>query len=564
NDTAAAIVSFRAAGKKTQAGANVFFQLYTQLSAQDDAAATEEAGQALRRALELSPGNLAIAVEWLKFLARTQDTEIVNYLETFRTLAQPIISRNKSPIPKLLETAKLAAQEGQWPKAELQTSFLRNVIVAEIAFQHSLHVLEPHALEFVRLEFEPQTLAEFKSSASSTASTHTLSALQMVERKLPDTQLGEISAIASEDFDLDGHFDLWTAAGKNLRIISLAPALDGDNQNSTDNAAEEQKSHGFTTLCQTELSISASGLAMADLDRDFQHRKDSLPASALPTTTPPATEQDLPNSSVQLTQEQLIEKYLDTDLDLIVYGAGGVRFYRNDLDIDSGTRSFTEMPQAAPLSELTDVHSVAVIDFDHDADLDVAISSGQGISLWSNRGDWTFADFSSYSQLPPISTDVTEIVALDVDRNVLNDFLLAVPASSESFVLKSNLHGRYFLQSHLWKEEGFGGQASLAATDANADACWDVIGCGAEGTQLTLMKSIGHHAWQPNSKSQLSATPMQGVLVDDFDNDSRDDYLAWGEQGIEFFRQNANGVVTKDEQVLSVGEDTLQVATLDA
>ena len=563
NDTAAAIASYRAAAQKPQAGPNVFFQLYTQLSTQDGVAATEEAGRALQHALELAPDNLALAVEWLKFLAKTQNSEIINYVETFRSLAQPIIARNNSPIPKLLDAAKLAAQEGQWPKAALQTSFLRNVNLAEIAFQHSLQALEPHALEFVRLEFEPQTLAALESSTK-----HTLAALQIVERQLPESGLENVSAIASEDFDLDGHFDLWTAAGTSLMILSLAPAIDREISNSVDNSAdkiaEEEKTLSLKTLCETKLSISASGLALADLDRDFQHRKDSLPASALPTTTPPATEQDLQPPSTQLNREQLIEKYLDTDLDLIVYGAEGVRFYRNDLDADSGSRSLTEMPQAAPLSELTDVRSVAVSDFDHDADLDVAISSAQGISLWSNRGDWTFADFSSYSQLPPISTTITDIVALDVDRNVLNDFLLAAPNSSDSLVLKSNLHGRYFLQSDRWEEKGFGGQVSLAATDANADACWDVIGCGAAGTQLTLMKSIGHHSWQPNSRSLLSTTPMRGVLVDDFDNDGRDDYLAWGEQGAEFFRQNAEGTVAKDDQVLSMRQDTLQVARLDA
>jgi hypothetical protein len=563
NNTAAAIVSYRMGAEKPQAGADILFQLYTQLSTLDDPTTTEEAGHALQRALVLAPGNLALAAEWLKFLAKTQNSEIINYVETFRTLAQPIFARHTSPLPELLDQTKLAAQEGQWPKAVLRTSGLRNVILAEIAFQHSLQMLEPHALAFVRLEFEPQTLAEFKSSSAQAISSRTVVALQMVERKLPDPEFDGVSAIASEDFDLDGHFDLWTVAGKNLRIISLAPALDREHATTADNAAKADEALSVEALCEIELAISASGLALADLDRDFQHRKDSLPASALPTATPPATEGDPQTTSTQLTHEQLIEKYLDSDLDLIVYGAEGVRFYRNDLSVDSGSRTLTEMPQAAPLSELTEVNSVAMIDFDHDADLDVAIASAQGISLWSNRGDWTFADFSSYSQLPPSSTTVTDILALDVDRNVLNDFLLAAPSSSESFVLKSNLHGRYFLQSDLWEESGFGGQASLAATDANADACWDVIGCGSAGTQLILMKSIGHQPWQPESRALLSTTPMRHVLVDDFDNDGRDDYLAWGAQGAEFFRQNAEGTIAKDDQVFSLHENTLQVATLD-
>ncbi|MEZ6080481.1 MAG: hypothetical protein R3C56_33855 [Pirellulaceae bacterium] len=59
NDTAAAIVSYRMGAEKPQAGADILFQLYTQLPTLDDPTTTEEAGHALATALVLAPGNLA-------------------------------------------------------------------------------------------------------------------------------------------------------------------------------------------------------------------------------------------------------------------------------------------------------------------------------------------------------------------------------------------------------------------------------------------------------------------------------------------------------------------------
>ncbi len=548
-----AIQDYRAAIQRPLAGPDAYYQLYLQLQGQsqaptpsqiDEATADDESGQVLKAALDMTPDNLALVIEWLKYLAKTQNRELVDYIAKCRELFRPLTSRTSSVIPKLLDTASQAAEEGKWPVAILQTNFLRNVTIAEIAFQHALHLLEPHELEFVRLQFTEQTQALLAESALDELPQRTVPALQFVEQDKLKVVAGNCTAIASEDFDLDGRDDLWCAFAENLRVLSFSD--DGQME----------------TLCDVQLPMTITGIVLADFDRDFQHRKDALPASALPTTTPPLTDEASSAETIQLTESQLIEKYLDTDLDLVVYGTEGLRFFRNDLDETTGKRTLTEMPQEG-LDHLTNVRSVAVIDFDHDADLDVAVSSDSGISLWSNRGDWSFADFSSFSQLPSAQLAVSDILAMDVDRNVLNDFVLASEASEESLVLKSNLHGRYFKQADPWLATGFGGAKSLTNIDANADACWDIIGCGAKGTQLTLMKSIGRHGWLPESRQVLSDVPMRGLMVDDFDNDGADDCVAWGASGLELFRPSANGKLARDSDVLANSHDTQQVVSID-
>lgn len=553
-ELSSAIDNYRSAAKRPLAGPDTHFQLYTQLQAQylatdpqdeNELNSHEESGKALKAALDLTPENLALVIEWLRHLARAQERTLIDQIAKNRDLFRPLTARTSSVIPKLLDAAAKAAEEGNWQTAVLQTNFLRNVAVAEIAFQHSQHLLEPHELEFVRLQFsEPSQALIMAQTPKATLTQRTLPAVKFVPQDKFNFIKEELTAIATADFNLDKHDDLWCTDGENLRVFSFA-------------IAGQPK-----TLCDVKLTFAVSGMALADFDRDFQQRKDSLPASALPTTTPPQTAEPTSAEPIQLTESQLIEKYLDTDLDLVAYGTSGLRLLRNDLDASTGQRTLTVVPQAG-LDKLTTVRSVAIIDLDHDSDLDLAVSSDSGISFWSNRGDWTFADFSSFSQLPAAPLVVNDILALDVDRNVLNDFVLAAEASEESLVLKSNLHGRYFKQADPWLETGFGGARSLANIDANADACWDILSCGAQGTQLTLMKSVGRHGWLPESRQVLSDVPMFDLLVDDFDHDGWEDCVAWGTNGLEFFRPDANGKLAKDSTVLTNSLNTQQVVALD-
>ncbi len=545
-----ALQRYRSATKRPRAGSDAFYQLYLQINAAtargaDGMQSNAEAKLALKAALDKSPGNLVLVVEWLKILAQNQDRQLVETIAQSRDLFLPLSARANSVIPKLLETAAQAAENEDWAVAMQQTNFLRNVCIAEIAFQHSLSRLEPHELEFVRLQFNQETAEQIAQDSAIPKRSRDVTELQFVERATLTDSVSAGTAIASEDFDLDGRDDLWCIAGNKLTIRSFT------------------QSKGTEVVSEIELPFAVSGIAVADFDRDFQHRKDAFPALASPTTAPPNTDKPA-EPEPSLTDKQMIDKYLDTDLDLVVYGAEGLRFYRNDSEPkNAGKRIWTEMNQTG-IAELTDVRSVAVIDLDHDADLDVVISSAAGISLWSNRGDWTFADFTGFSQLPSPQTEVTDILALDADRNVLNDFLLASPGTDDSLVLKSNLHGRYFLQADSWSGVGFGGQRCLEVIDANSDACWDVVACGAQGTSLIQMKSMGGRAWIPDTRRRLSQVPMRDLLVADLDNDGFDDCLAWGAEGLQLFRPDAWGQLNPDAKSLNYAIDTMHTVALDA
>ena len=230
----------------------------------------------------------------------------------------------------------------------------------------------------------------------------------------------------------------------------------------------------------------------------------------------------------------------------------------------TGARSLTAMPQPDSLDALRGVRvTVASIDFDHDSDLDLVVASDSGISLWSNRGNWTFADFTAFSDLPASLKNVDSILAMDLDRNVLNDFMFGSDDLEQPVFLTNNLHGRYHPSNLAWKADWKGACRAIDAIDVNADACWDLVACGKQGTKLAMMKSVGRHSWIPDQVTTLSQTPMLGLVSCDMDLDGFSDCVAWGTSGLELYRGGTDGTLVLDKSSLQFEQSTSQVAVMD-
>lgn len=533
NDRNLAIESLRAACGKPKATADTFYQLFDQMQLDSDPTHLPEMERALRSAIQLTPSNLVLAINLLDVLVKTKDIRIKLEIEKCRELFRPLVARTDSKIPSLLDNAIAAIDNGKWDMARTQVARLRNVMIAEIATQNDRQLLKPHELEYIQLNFDEKT-----RNAKSVSNPGTAGNWKMLPKEKLSFASQAVTAIATEDIDLDGHSDLVVAMGSQLDVWK------------TDDPASPKK------LLSATIGISCSGIVLADLDHDYQPRNSLLPPSALPTTAPPdvAGEESAP---------PLLAKFLDTDVDVVVYGTEGIRLYRNDLDSTSGERSLKEMLQSSEFDNLKDVRTVVSIDFDHDSDLDLVVSSATGISLWSNRGDWTFADFTEFSNLPAEAKNVDSILAMDLDRNVLNDFLLGGEDLVNPILLSNNLHGRYRPSGLDWKKGLKGSCRAVEAIDANNDACWDIVSCGKLGTKLTTMKSIGRHSWIPDQVSDVSATPMIGLAVSDLDFDGYADCIAWGSKGIELFRSGKDGRLRIAKDSLKFSESTLQAVVMD-
>ena len=419
-----AIEKMRSACRRKNARPENFFQLNQLLQADALGGGSDEVQSLLKSARELSPNNMVLGVAYMDSLAKAKNKELLSELEAAEELLRSVIARTESRIPKLLEQAMLGVEKEDWRTTQTQVAFLRNVLLAEIGYQNDLHALEPHDLEYLQLEFSDSILAEKPIAVSNRDSKRSFST------EKGTVFLQDVTAVVIEDFNLDSVFDVIVAKDRQIEVWDL---LEGKLANK-----------------QTSVTLESTikGLVAADLDHDYQFRKDALPGLALPTTAPP----DAPvNTNAKL---------VDTDVDLIAYGADGVRLLKNDLDASSGIRSLIEMPQSEAFQAQRQITALSVIDFDHDSDLDLAIASNLGLKLWSNRGDWTFADFTQYSQLPSPEVKITSILALDLDRNVLNDFLLGVDLK-KPVLLSNSLHGRYRLSDLAWGNAIDGGANCL-------------------------------------------------------------------------------------------------------
>ncbi len=533
NDRDSAIESLRLACAKPKAAVDTYFQLFQQLQLDANPKTLPEMEQALRSATKLSPSNLVLAVHLLDVLVKSKDKAMKVEVDRCRELFRPLVARTSSRIPSLLEAGEAAVDNEKWEVARTQIAFLRNVMVAELAYQNDLHQLEPHELEYIQLNFSEQ-LRKQKSVPARPAATK----WRLVAKEVLPFASKNITAIAAEDMDLDGHLDLVCASGTHIDVWK------------TDGVKPTTK------LLTADIGIACTGIVLVDLDHDYQVRKDSLPPPALPTTAAP---------DVALSQsiDPLVAKFLDTDVDVIVYGKEGIRLYRNDLDRSTSTRSLKEMLQSDAFNALNDIRTLAAIDFDHDSDLDLVVSSASGVSFWSNRGDWTFADFTPFSSLPPESQKIDSILAMDLDRNVLNDFLLGSDELDKPVFLSNNLHGRYHPSSLDWKSGVKGACRAVEAIDVNNDACWDIVSCGKQGTKLTTMKSVGRHGWVPDQVTALSTTPMVGLVASDLDFDGFSDCIAWGPKGLELFRGGRDGQLINDKSSIQFPNSTTQVVIID-
>lgn len=515
--------ALREAISKKEATADTYFQLIELMQVSQSQLDLKEVRKLLESAISKSPSNISLAVAYLDVLAKQQDSEPLGpQLQKCREFFQPFASRTGSSLNKLVERMQAALEKQEWKTVQTQATFIRNSLLVEIAYQNDLHLLRPHPLEYVRLSF---------AGSRSRPTDQTISAIKFEPAGVSLDAQG-LTAIATEDVDLDGRGDLVVAFGTSLQCWTFegsAPKV----------------------IIQADTTASIKGIVLADLDHDYQRRKETLPSSILPTTAPP--------DAAATTTAGLV----DTDVDLIVYGKDGLQLLENKLSEDRATRNFVPRPVSEEMAALKGIKHIAVIDFDHDSDLDIIVSSeGRGITLWSNRGDWTFADFSGYSTLPDSTKSYDSIIAFDADRDVLTDIFVGSDQVGATSMLGNNLHGRYHPRALNWPQELLGASRAIEAIDANGDACWDLVTCGEKGVRLLTMKSVGRHGWLPADVQKVSDQAAQGLLTCDWNNDGLSDAVAWGSKGVEIIAGQANGSLLRIEGSL-ISKPILQAVAID-
>lgn len=479
--TQAAIGDFAAAraelGKATTAAPDeawVWYERYRLDRFASDPELKNAAQEALGRAYAADPTNLWVTREWLTTLAARQSPGLTavarKAAEVLAPLAEGIEQRTRVNVLELLEQAAKAAEQGDWPTATRAVRSVVNVTVQEEQVQADKLAVDRNALEFVAIDFPP----EFYESVGLARRPAPQPIAVSFEPGLVDLQgvvANKVTDLAVVDFDIDGKLDVVLVDGASVVVSSFE--------------AEGRRDH------RMEVPGGFTRLLAADLDADADPSAKKADGSGRPCH--------------------------DADPDIVLFGPGGVIVLEN-YSVGGG---LTPVEQSDDFRAVKDVLTAAVADFDLDGDLDLVVSAKSGMSLWANVGQLKFEERSSRTALPPTDSQPTQILPVDLDRDVDIDLVLAGGNGPPGYL--ENLH-----HSNLrWRPlEQLGDAHAIELVDADGNASWDLLLAGEKGLSLVTSQTPQPGRWLPQEPVSVAKGDYDQLRQLDYDNDGLPDLLA--------------------------------------
>ena len=434
------------------------------------------AQNALGEAYAAEPTNLWLTRDWLTTLATRQSPEFAavarKAIEVLTPLAEGIEQRTRVKVLEFLEQAATAAEQGNWALATRNVRAVVNVTVQEEQVQADKLAVDRNALEFVAIDVPP----EFYESAGlkrrpSPQAIDVSFAPGLLDLK--DVVTESISDFALLDFDIDGKLDIVLLDGANVVVSNFG----------TDGRRDQR----------TEVPAGFVKLIAADLDADADPSADKAEVAG--------------------------RHCHDADPDLVLYGEGGLLVLENKND--SGSRNLISIEQADAFKAVRDVLTAAFADFDLDGDLDLVVSATSGLSLWANVGGLKFEERTSRTTLPPNDLQPTQILPVDLDRDVDIDLILAGGNGPVGY-LENLRHGNL-----RWKPlDDLGRANSVELIDADGNASWDLLLATTEELRLVTSLTPQPGRWGVQAIQRIAPGEFDRLWPVDYDNDGLPDLLA--------------------------------------
>ncbi|HUG91337.1 MAG TPA: CRTAC1 family protein [Planctomycetaceae bacterium] len=513
NDRAAAFDALARAADLAPDHASYHYELFVAgESLPPDDERREAARAALRRAYALAPDNLLVLFALLRMQAETRDPAVRVTLAAARKTLRPFAEQYRSYGVELDATidAALAAIDqreaglGAWRTATLLS--LQNLTIPEMAWGLDGRRIDRHLLEFVVHDFSARFYERADLPRERSSEPVPVRFVAAPENAQP-ADLSGVTALKLADFDLDGRLDLLVLREDRLEAH-----------------ARPDPDAPWQIIASTELPRPMHGIIAIDMDRDEKENPDL--------------------QQFDVINETPLRACVDADVDLITFGAGGLLVFKNVLDRESGRRSLELMPQDEAFDGLRDVLTAQPADLDQDGDLDLVVSSASGLSLWSNRDNFTFEDISGRSALPPESLRAATLLPVDWDRTVTLDVILGGTAAG---ILENILHGRLRWREFSRDFELFVGARSLEVVDADGSGSWDLIAGGANGIVLASTRTPVPGVVRLDQITRISEEPVLGLTAADYDNDGSLDLIAWTAERIDVYRGQPDGRFVRQE-----------------
>ncbi|MFH5803797.1 FG-GAP repeat domain-containing protein [Alienimonas sp. DA493] len=478
------------------------FLLYEAFGDSRDADRKAAAIAALGDARRLEPDNVWILLNAVRVAAEAESPIAPEAFAALRQQVAPYANgfalRQNGDVLPLIDAGRTAAEAGDWEAARRNATLLFNILRAEEIVRSDRLAVQRHPLDFLIADLP----ASFYDAAGLS---RTPDAAAIPVRYAPFAgpaaapEVKDVRAVTAANLDLLGQDEL---------IVLTADAVLAFSRTDGGPWAETLRYD-----LPTERVGRYVGLLAADLDLD----SDAAPAAAAGRDGPAVA-------------------CHTADPDLVLWGPGGVLVLENRLPPD-GVRTLAPVADQAVLNALSDVAHVAAADLDQEGDLDLAVLSEAGPSLWFNRGNLTFEDRTGRSDLGGGAFAAADVLAVDLDRDVDLDLLWGAAGEGAPVGMWENLrHGEFRARI-----APAGGPLGLELLDVDGNASWDLA--VADGKRVRLHPSVtpapGRVTWgEPRTIAELPATRLRAV---DHDNDGRVDLLAWGPDGVWLLRNTPGG-----------------------
>lgn len=497
----------------------------------------------LDNARKASPANLRVLIELAHQTAQSHDPRYRQAIEGLLAVTEGIPGMEERIVrgaqgqtgnlrADLLASAQ-AAEQGDWGPAGLLFS-LESSLKKEMYTQNDLRYLDRDPLDFV--------VVEFARDRAAGSDAQPLSVEFAADAKGPLAELSGVLDVRCADFNLDRRLDLIVLREGRLETYARQ---DADPHWRLDGSMAIPP--GYDRLLAVDLDDDTSIVppkGEAGGDEVGAEKKKKPPASA-------------PRDAEQYGHNP--EACVDVDVDFVIYGAAGVLLVRNDPDGPGDNRRLAMMPQSERFSAIRNVLTVCPADLLHDGDLDLAIATAEGVSIWSNRGSGTFdsrkGDFE-FTELPAADmtlntvTGAASLAAVDLDADVDLDLVVTGENGQAAGMIENLRHGRF-----RWTPFALPGGTKIAARqalicDPNRDGMWDLLFAGKNGAEL-LTREYGRPQVVRFGKLQpVAESAVDSLTLLDFDNDGQRDFVAAGPKGARLWRGRLAGKFDEVEDAL--------------
>ncbi len=231
--------------------------------------------------------------------------------------------------------------------------------------------------------------------------------------------------------------------------------------------------------------------------------------------------------------------------DLLVHGRGGVSLWRQTAGTGGAPFGFEDVTPASGIGTTLDVRTAALVDVDHDGDLDLLIGGAARagatpapLAVWRNNGNGTYADVTATTLPGQAPLVATAIVPADVDLR--RDIDVLVLGNDGRVRLWRNMRDGSFREvSGDVGLAAVSGASAIAVGDANKDGYPDIAVSTKDGTGLLATGASSNRF----TSRPLAALPASAIALQmaDADNDGLLDIVALTADGLRIVRQSPGG-----------------------